>query len=106
LHAISFPIPSFCCFERNKRVGCGSLYCGHTQLPYGFRAHSDASHVPTSLVQPLFPSLAQNFARTHNMKFKRHYLFLKVCKKFTMQGVWPIGNNQIYKNGIVVSLIL
>jgi len=49
--------------------------------------HSDTSHVPASLVQQLLPSLAQNSARTHSTKFKRHYLFLKVCKKLTVQGV-------------------
>jgi hypothetical protein len=38
-------------------------------------------------VQPLLPSLAQNFTMTHDMKFKRHYIFLKVYKKLTMQGV-------------------
>jgi hypothetical protein len=37
--------------------------------------HSDASHVPASLEQQLLPSLAQNSARTHSTKFKRHYLF-------------------------------
>jgi hypothetical protein len=29
-----FPISSPCPFERKKKVGCGSFYCGYTLRPY------------------------------------------------------------------------
>jgi fructoselysine-6-P-deglycase FrlB-like protein len=84
---LNFQFQAFVVLKETKELGMVHYIVDAPRYPMDLRPIHMQIMYMQALCNHFSRPLAQNFARTRNMKFKIHYLFLKVCKNLIVQSM-------------------